>query len=206
MKGAYKYMQLLINESLKSEEELEKEKEYMKYLKAHIDGVKRNFDLYFSPLAFNSNIRQPVLYHVSVSELIAAIKDKAFTIQDHDASKYDDVEFYPYRKHWYPTMTEKGLGDEYIAMAEQEYEDAVNHHYKMNEHHQKHWVDANNTLLDMPLSAIVEMICDWLSISDYYKSSTLDWWNSDESAEEKANMTEKTRIITEDLLYNFIFA
>ena len=49
------------------------------------------------------------------------------------------------------------------------------------------------------------MICDWLSIGDYYKSSTLDWWNSEESEEERQNMTENTRLITEDILHNIIF-
>ena len=196
-------MELLINESIKSIEELDKEKEYMKYLKAHIDGVVRNFNLYFYPIAYeNQDVR---LEHVSLSELITAIKDKSFTINDHDASKYEDIEFYPYRKHWYPTSEEKGYGDEYLTRAEQEYEDAWKHHYKNNEHHQKHWIDANNQLLDMPLSAIVEMICDWLSISDYYKSSTLDWWNSEDAEEEKSYMTEKTRIITEDILNNIIY-
>ena len=198
-------MELLINESLKSEEELEKEKEYMKYLEAHIGGVIRNFKHYFEPLAYDDTKYIP-LDTISFSELVTAIKDKAFTINDHDASKYDDVEFYPYRKHWYPTATEKTYGDEYAQLAEEEYNEAWEHHYKMNDHHQKHWIDANNTITDMSLSAIVEMICDWLSISDYYKSSTLDWWRSDQSDEERSYMTEKTRLITEELLEKIIYA
>ena len=197
-------MDFVINESLKCEEELEKEKEYMKYLKAHIDGVIRNFKLYFEPLALNKD-EFIALDSISFSELVTAIKDKSFTINDHDASKYDDVEFYPYRKHWYPTATEKSLGDEYLTRVEEDYEDAWIHHYKMNDHHQKHWIDANNTLTDMSLSAIVEMICDWLSIGDYYHSSTLDWWRSEDSEEERSYMTEKTRTITEELLQKIIY-
>lgn len=197
-------MDLVINETSQCEEELEKEKEYMNYLKAHIDGVVRNFKLYFEPIALDET-NYPTMESVSLSELITAIKDKAFTIQDHDASKYEDVEFYPYRKHWYPTQTEKSLGDEYLTRIEQDYEDACIHHYKVNEHHQKHWIDANNTITDMPLSAIVEMICDWLSIGDYYHSSTLDWWRSEDSEEERSYMTEKTRTITEDILHNIIY-
>lgn len=196
----------IIHENTNSEEILEKEKEYLKYLEAHIEGVKRNFNLYFHPFIDPTDPKPlPLLEHVSESELLTAIKDKLYSIDDHDASKYGDEEFEPYRKHWYPTATEKSLGDEYQTEAEQDYEEACIHHYKVNEHHQKHWIDSNNTLLDMPLSAIVEMICDWLSIGDYYKSSTLDWWNSEESEEEKQNMTENTRLITEDILKNIIF-
>ena len=197
-------MSLVINEADKSIEELLKEKEYMKYLSAHISGVVRNFNLYFYPLV-TQEYPDVTLESVSITELQAAISDKAFTIKDHDSSKYSDEEFFAYRKHYYPTQTEKSYGDEYLSRVEEEYNEAVKHHYANNEHHQEHWVDANNTLIDMSLSAIVEMICDWLSVGDYYKSSTLDWWHSDESDTERSYMTEKTRTITEDILNNIIF-
>jgi hypothetical protein len=43
----------------------------------------------------------------------------------------------------------------------------------------------------MPDIYIIEMLCDWMAMSRYYNSSTLDYWNSDSA--KKLPMSEYTK-------------
>lgn len=187
---------------LKSTEELEKEKEYMEYLKTHISNVQKAYKMYFIPLLKKDEL---VLKSISKEELFTAIEDAKENIENHDASKYEDIEFYPYRKHYYPTATEKSFGDEYAQESEQMYEEAWKHHYENNPHHQEYWLDKETGLpKDMEYRYIIEMICDWIAMGMYFQSDTLEWYKK-EADEERTNMTAKTKLIVEELLMDIIF-
>lgn len=53
--------------------------------------------------------------------------------------------------------------------------------------------------IDMSLGAIIHMICDWEAMSKKFKTNTLEWYET-QADEEKACMTEHSRIILEELL------
>ena len=55
----------------------------------------------------------------------------------------------------------------------------------------------------MTLRAIIEMICDWEAKSLKFKSNTLEWYTND-AEDEKAAMTDNTKKIVEELLFNVI--
>lgn len=82
---------------------------------------------------------------------------------NHDLSKFEPVEFYPYLRHFYPyddMETDK--------FSEDEYEQAWLHHIHHNEHHWNYWVlvDSDGVVpLEMPQSYVYEMIADWASFA-----------------------------------------
>ena len=56
----------------------------------------------------------------------------------------------------------------------------------------------------MSLDAIIEMICDWEAVSYMFGTSILDWYEKQAKNDEQKAMTQKTRDIVEDLLYNVL--
>ena len=196
-------MNVILNEDSYNEmsmEELEKEKEYIRYIDDHVSNVVEAFNKYFLPyLDMNATI-YIAFTTFSFNDFENAIRMKAETIKDHDASKYTDIEFIPYRKHWYPTSYEKSLSDEEKADIEKSYEDAWTHHYQNNSHHQKYWQNEDGSFRDMDLGSIIEMICDWEAMSKHFGQNTWKWYNSDDATSERNNMTPKTKAIVEELL------
>lgn len=186
----------------KDEEVLAKEQEYMDYLKNHIANVQKAYKIYFLPLLKRDDL---VLSSVPVEEFKQAIRDAKDNVEKHDQSKYEDIEFFGYRKHFYPTESEKSFGNDYAHESEMYYEEAWKHHYENNPHHQEYWIDPEtNTPRDMELKYIVEMLSDWVAMSMYFNSDTIEWYEK-EAKEEKHNMTERTKMIVEELLYNVLF-
>lgn len=166
--------------------------EYMDYLNNHITGVIDSFKKYFVPLVNRDDL--PVtIGKYSKDDFIYAIKKCALTINNHDLSKYNDLEFYPYRRHWHPTIKEENEDEERQQVNEEQYEKAWQHHYEHNNHHIQYWYDFKNSIAhDMDLSAIVEMICDWISMSIIKNNPTIDnWWNTD-ADKERSMMTPDT--------------
>lgn len=189
----------MINTSL---DELNKEEEYLKYLDNHIGSVQKAYKKYFKPLLTKGPM---VLDTVSWEELMKAIKEAETNIADHDASKYGDEEFIPYRQHFYPTAIEKSYnnaGNNYLTQA---YEEAWKHHYHNNPHHSEYWInEEDGTKKDMELKYIIEMICDWNSFEIMWGDSTEEWFNSEKSDKERHNLTPKTLLIVKELLYKFV--
>ena len=186
-----------------SAEELEKEKEYINYINDHVSNVIEAFNRIFLPYLDNSN-DITTFNTVSYEDLINAIKMKADTIKDHDASKYGNEEFVPYRMHWYPTSVEKSLSNDERKSIEDEYNEAVEHHYKNNPHHQKYWKNEDGSFRDMDLGSIIEMICDWEAMSKHFGQNTWEWYSSDDAEHERNNMTPKTKAIVEELLQKLL--
>ena len=70
----------------------ESKKEYLSYLRNHINGVKKAFELYLEP------------YLLEIKPECA--NDVVNLVENHDASKYQDNEFYPYMNYFYPDRPE----------------------------------------------------------------------------------------------------
>ena len=186
-----------------SNERIKKEQEYLDYIKDHINNVKKAYKLYMTPLLKMNNISTLV----SDEELKKSIIKLFPLIDTHDASKFSDSEFDGYRRKWYQTKAEEAKEKEdinYKQLVEDRYEECWQHHYKTNMHHPKYWYNSETkTSTDMSLDAIIEMLCDWESMSLKFGTSTLEWYKND-AKDEKEVLSPKTKEIVEDLLYNVL--
>ena len=141
-----------------------------------------------------------IIKSISDDELKSAIISVKEDIENHDASKYSEEEFEPYRIKYYPTTNEKNADEETRKLIDFNSEEAWKHHYKTNDHHPMFWADSeNNSPRDMSLGAIIHMLCDWEAMSYKFGTSTLDWYNNKASKEKEA-MTDRTKVIVEELL------
>ena len=67
-----------------------------------------------------------------------------------------------------------------------------------------YWVDPKtNEKLDMNLEAIIEMICDWIAMDMKYHTGVIEWYENKAIKEKKA-MTDRTRQLTEEIMYHVI--
>ena len=182
---------------------LEKEQEYLDYINEHIGNVRKAYNMYMVPLLNMNNI-SPL---VSDEELKTAIRNLEPLLDTHDASKFSDAEFDGYRCKWHPTKAEEAKmkeDDEFAKLIRARYDVCWEHHYTVNQHHPLHWVDTETKISkDMSLDAIVEMLCDWESMSLKFGTSTVEWYEN-KASDEKAALSPKTKEITEELLYNVL--
>lgn len=191
----------IITDDVETMERLKKEKEYYEYIQQHVRGVANALDRYFIPLIGQTNICKTV----SDEDLINAIKMVSARVELHDSSKYLDDEFNQYRAKYYPTANESKGDADSIQLMDDKYQEAWKHHYTHNMHHPEYWVDSETGVpRDMSLDALVEMICDWESVSTMFGTNTLDWYEKSASHDEQKQMTQRTREIVEDLLYNVL--
>lgn len=197
--GMILHESLITSTSADDVERLKKEEEYMDYINNHRDMVKKAYYTYLTPLMTKNNISNLI----SDSDLKNAIIDLKDQIDHHDDSKYGDAEFNDYRAHWYPTNIEKSFDSTQKQIMDEKYQDAFDHHIKVNDHHPGHWKDENGNSTDMSLVAILHMLCDWESFSFNdlrdTEHDTIKWYES--AKDEKKLMTDNTRKIAEELLY-----
>ena len=108
-------------------------------------------------------------------------------IRKHDDSKFEEPEFEAYAKFWAEESDSWDL----------EYDEAVEHHWTVNEHHPEHWFGS-----DMPLLYILEMICDWGSfyIEEGELSGLYDFYYNEAMDDEEKALSPKTKKIIEDIL------
>lgn len=191
-------MKLILEQNDNISSELEENiQKYMDYLEKHITGVVISFKKYFLPLV---DTYKGDLGNYTNKEFILAIKTKALSIDKHDLSKYNDTEFYPYRQHFYPTKEEESASDEQKQIWDEKYEEAWKHHYKNNAHHIEYWYDFDNSIAhDMDLPSIIEMMCDWFSMDQFYPKPEIDTWWRTEAEEERSMMTPETINIVDEL-------
>lgn len=146
-----------------NEEVNDRREEYYKYLEDHINGVKKSFEVLFPILKENNEFTNYEL------------EELKFQIENHDKSKYDKYEFYPYLHHFYPSEIEND--DKEL------YDKAWNHHQKFNPHHWQYWILIKDEgilePLSMPEKYIIEMLCDWQSFSYKNPESTAWKWYYD---------------------------
>lgn len=167
---------------------INKEREYKKYLTFHIQNVEEAYHRLIEPLS-----------HQYDTETDNAILLCGEYITLHDLSKLSKDEFDSYRIHFYPTDKEKEQG----LVDEEQFNKACEHHYKVNPHHPIHWVTETGDKLDMPLNFIFEMFCDWSSVSKWYDSSIITWYDK-KANKEKASFNDKTRELV-DHWFDIIF-
>lgn len=178
-----------------------KVQEYLDYINNHVGNVIMMYKKDFYHFLDNEDLVITNEYF-STEEFKAAIAELADTIESHDASKYDEEEFNAYRRHFHPTKAEEAEEDQQTQR--DEFEAAWEHHYTNNPHHPQYWVNKETGVpTDMSLRAIIEMICDWNAMSYKFGQITTDWYENKADKEKKA-MTEKTRNITEFILYKLL--
>lgn len=194
-----------------------KYQEYLAYIDEHRKNVVSAFIKEFATRDF---VIPPEL-GITQDEWENAIKRVGIDILDHDKSKYEDDEFYAYRRKHHPTSLENNERDENILeKVDNDYEIAWEHHYKHNYHHPEFWrfvtLEPDGTIIHqenrldvatpMPLYAIIHMISDWQGM--FYKypeggQSCVDWYNRD-SHSERMSMNPATLELVNKLL-EFIF-
>ena len=187
----------------RSKELIQKESEYLHYIQEHIRFVKESF---YELFLRNEELK------VKYPKLNPYIEKVRFAVQEHDASKFSDDEFYDYRLKYYPTKDEEDRinSDEVFA-------DTVNdnynnkawvHHVLCNDHHPEHWKCENGefhedaTPKDMSLDAIIHMICDWEAMSKKFHTNTYEWYQN--QCDCKEHMSEKT-IRNLEILLEFLY-
>ena len=154
----------IINDPNVSEAQKIQEKKY----KAYIDNHKKNVVETWEELKKNKIIHDFILKE-SQNEKIDEILDK--NIAMHDNSKFSEEEWEPYRKRFYPINKEEQIS------SKNEFFKAWAHHKKHNTHHHDHWKEINQND-KMPFTDVVEMCCDWISMSKVKGGNALSWYNS----------------------------
>lgn len=183
----------IVSDDSYSLEKNQKQEEYIDYIETHREKVLHAYLKYFAPLID----KELDLKSCSNEEFQLALKDAENNINDHDMSKYSDIEFEPYRLRFYPTEEEKELlkSEEESMQQQMDFEAAWEHHYKNNPHHPKYWIQMDGSINDMELKYIIEMLCDWLSFGDDIRV-----WYQNKADDEKKAMSPRTKEITEELM------
>ena len=109
---------------------------YKKYIDDHKNCVERGFLLL-----------KPSLSSLLNNEEIFLLSKN---VKAHDASKYQDDEFYPYAEHFF--------GDKQAS--KNDFEIAKHLHKSRNPHHPEYWKSKNE---EMPKIYVFEMVLDWWS-------------------------------------------
>ena len=179
------------------QEEKIKNDEYTNYINTHIKNVELMFNKYFIPLLNKENISSKIDDKI-LKETISNMKEQ---IKKHDSSKFSKEEFIFYRKKFYPTSLEKNNFN-IQKNIKKDFNKAWEHHYKNNPHHPFYWIEENGNIKNMSLNYIIEMICDWLAMSFYFKSNFKNWFNN--ANKEKKAMTTYTKELVYEILFNIL--
>ena len=155
----------IINDPSVSEAQKIQEKKYKEY----IDNHKKNVVETWEELKKNKIIHDYILSESQNVEDIDKIMDEKVLI--HDNSKYEEEEWEPYRKRFYP------VNEEEKRLSKKDFFKAWSHHKKVNSHHHEHWEEISQND-KMPLTDVVEMCCDWISMSKVLGGTALSWYNS----------------------------
>ena len=161
-------MEALIYENIMKDpniSEIQKSQE-TKY-KQYIDNHKNKVIETWQELKSNKIIYDYILSQSQSKDIIETI-DK--NIPNHDNSKYGEEEWEPYRKRFYP------INEEEKRASKKEFSKAWEHHKKNNTHHHEHWEEINQNE-NMPLYDVVEMCCDWISMSKVLGGTAISWYN-----------------------------
>lgn len=142
--------------------------EYRAYINNHILNVKRANEL------FGNKIAIEIFYNrkhsnTSIKEIMDGLKER---IPVHDASKFSNEEFKPYRDKFFGN-------DRNSKSVENAFEKAWIHHYTINDHHPEFWTyKLGKKIITASMSncAFAEMLIDWIAMSMANNSSLIDWW------------------------------
>ena len=168
MASSYKLIfENIINDPNVPEAQKIQEKKY----KAYIDNHKKNVVETWEELKKNKTIYDYIMTQNQKENIenIETIINK--NVKMHDNSKYGEEEWEPYRKHFY------SVNEEEKKSSKKDFGKAWEHHKKVNTHHHEHWEEINKNN-EMPLTDVVEMCCDWISMSKVLGGTALTWYKS----------------------------
>lgn len=163
MKGEKLIYENIINNPHISEEQKLQEKKYKEYIDNHKKNVVETW---------NEIKRNKIIFDFikkEGGENIDKIIDKSVLV--HDNSKFSEEEWEPYRKHFFSLNNEEKNDSKY------EFNKAWAHHKKNNTHHHEHWEEIGQND-KMPFSDVVEMCCDWISMSKVFGGQANIWYKS----------------------------
>ena len=136
--------------------------EYDKYLRRHRTNVMDAF-IWLKDNIFNNSLSN--IYPNYQDGLLLDISNLKPQIENHDASKNEDREYFPYDDYFYNRKASR------TSFVVDEFNEAFLMHIHKNPHHWQHWVlipDSENLpqkAIFMPFNYIIEMVCDWFSFS-----------------------------------------
>lgn len=169
---------------------------YDDYLSEHIENVKKSWNDILRPW-----LEEPENMIEFDECTIEYIDDIQRQIDKHDKSKYEKVEYEPYRNNFYPTC-KADLND----YNKTQYDLAWLHHQHVNKHHPQYWVlqtdNEGTRILDMDFASICEMLCDWHSFSAKYPESTCNNWY--DKVKNTYPLSDNTKETVEKLIEAFI--
>lgn len=128
---------------------MQKQEEYRKYIEEHRKFVKQAFE----------NLLKSNILQLDAGDL----EQLRIEIENHDMSKYDEEEFEPYRKHFYPCSFENAND------TKAEFDKAKEHHFLANNHHPQH----PDRKIKVDRISVVHNILDWIAMS--YKFGDYVW-------------------------------
>ena len=163
MKQSYKLIyENIISDPQISSDQKTQETSYKEY----IDNHKKNVVETWEELK-NKKIIYDYILKESQNEDIINILDN--NVKLHDNSKFEEEEWEPYRRFFYPVNKEEKNS------SRKEFHKAWGHHKKVNTHHHEHWEEINQND-KMPFHDVVEMCCDWISMSKVFGGTALAWY------------------------------
>lgn len=162
---------------------IESKEKYTEYIYIHIKNVNE---------AYKKAIKafKDVFPEIYTNNGLAKLNQLEYNLICHDKSKFSTDEFWPYAMRFFPINSVNPKSKD----IEDGFQLAWLHHVHNNPHHPAHWTlveDGEIKIFDMPDIYIIEMLCDWMAMSKYFNSTTLEYWQS-ESAQ-KLPMSPNTR-------------
>ena len=155
-------------------------REYDEYLKEHIGAVQKGWQWMEENLIWNDEFNKWIKnqYANESFDPIDIFEIRRF-VQQHDASKTDPDEYFSYDDYFYLKKNNRSY-----AVVEA-FNKAFLLHMHKNPHHWQYWVLTDDNkgdgvkVIEMPLSYIFEMICDWWSFSWRQGDLTtiFKWWD-----------------------------
>jgi hypothetical protein len=208
--------QIFIDNNIATKDDPElfkKEMEYLAYIDEHVANVMKAYTQLFAGIK-DEDINSLGL---DIGECRVALRKLKKQIPLHDASKYDDEEFYGYRARFHKTKKEEERlsQDELFAKdTEENWDRAWTHHYKNNWHHPNAWIwldedgkgsyikrdTPRSEAIEMPLNYVLEMMCDWHAMDIKFNTKLKDWYSSDRSLEERRCMHPNTKALVDKLV------
>ena len=162
---------------MKTETE-QKEEEYNNYIVEHTRNV---FTVYTRLKKYIEN--QSVEF-----------KNELFhNIDEHDDSKWNDLEFYGYRQYFYPCKNE--------IKCQKTFDKSWLNHIHSNPHHWEYWaIPGVNKAIEIPFIYILEMMCDWTAMSIKFNNYPSNWYSQNK---DKMIIHENSKLIIDSWLKIF---
>lgn len=154
-------------------------REYDEYLKEHIGAVQKGWTWMEENLIYRDDFYNWIIeqYQDEFDPIdIFGIRD---LVEHHDESKTEPEEYFPYDDYFYLKKNNRS------SFVVDRFNKAFLIHMHRNPHHWQYWVLTDDSkgdgekVIEMPLSYIFEMICDWWSFSWRANDLTtiFKWWD-----------------------------